>query len=197
VGQRAHLTVVVALLVAVAGCGTSSEQSAQPSASSTTAAPSSSAPATPAPAPSTSAVPFPADTSPDGGDADPQGVVPSFRLTGLELTAEDGFDRLVVQLDGAGVPEWQVGYGPPENDNGAPVTMAGDSFLHLTMYVGTEAAPPVPSVSGSGLIAEARDVGLFEGIQDVLIGVRGGPLPFRAFTMTEPGRIVIDVRPAG
>ena len=194
-GQRARLTVVVALLVATAGCGSGSEQSARPSAGPTTAAPSSSAAATPTP--STSAVPFPANTSPDGGDADPQGVVPSFRLTGLELTAEDGFDRLVVQLDGAGVPEWHVAYGPPENDNGAPVTMAGDAFLHLTMYVGTEAAPPVPSVSGSGLIAEAGDVGLFEGIEDVLIGVRGGPLPFRAFTMTQPGRIVIDVRPAG
>jgi hypothetical protein len=52
-------------------------------------------------------------------------------------------------------------------------------------------------VSGSGLIAEAGDVGLFEGIQDFLVGVRGGPLPFRAFTMTKPTRIVIDVRPAG
>jgi hypothetical protein len=52
--------------------------------------------------------------------------------------------------------------------------MAGDSFLHLTMHVGTETAVPVPSVSGSGVIAEAGDVGLFEGIQDVLIDTRGG-----------------------
>ena len=27
--------------------------------------------------------------------------------------------------------------------------MAGDSFLHLTMHVGTETAAPVPPVSGS------------------------------------------------
>jgi hypothetical protein len=28
----------------------------------------------------------------------------------------------------------------------------------------------------------------------VLVGVRGGELPFRAFALTDPGRIVIDVR---
>jgi hypothetical protein len=102
-----------------------------------------------------------------------------------------------VQLDGAGVPRWDIAYNGPENSNGAPVTIAGDAFLLLTMQVGTQSAEAVPSVSGSGLIAEAADVGLFEGFQDVMIGVRGGELPFRAFAMTDPGRIVVDVRPAG
>ena len=50
-------------------------------------------------------MPFPADTSPDGGAADPQGVPADFRLTGLQLGSGNGFDRLVVQFDGAGVPE--------------------------------------------------------------------------------------------
>jgi hypothetical protein len=39
--------------------------------------------------------------------------------------------------------------------------------------------------------------GYFEGSEEVLIGVRGGEAPFRAFALTDPGRIVVDVRSAG
>ena len=37
----------------------------------------------------------------------------------------------------------------------------------------------------------------FEGTEEVLIGVRGGERPFRAFALTDPGRIVIDVPSSG
>jgi hypothetical protein len=196
VAQRAALAAVLTLLAA-AGCSSGTNTSAQPSTSSTSATSAAAA----QPSPTTDAVPFPADTSPDGGPADdggdPHPDPDGIRVTRLELSTEDGFDRLVVQLDGAGVPRWDVAYNGPENSNGAPVTIAGDAFLLLTMQVGTQSAEAVPSVSGSGLIAEAADVGLFEGFQDVMIGVRGGELPFRAFAMTDPGRIVVDVRLAG
>jgi hypothetical protein len=49
-------------------------------------------------------------------------------------------------------------------------------------------------VTGTGLIAQARTTGFFEGYEEVLVGVVGGELPFRAFALTDPGRIVIDLR---
>jgi hypothetical protein len=49
-------------------------------------------------------------------------------------------------------------------------------------------------VSASGVLAQARTTGLFEGTAEVLAGVRGGQQPFRAFALTDPGRIVIDVQ---
>ena len=48
-----------------------------------------------------------------------------------------------------------------------------------------------------GPVAEAKTTGFFEGTEEVLIGMRGGEVPFRAFALTDPGRIVIDIRPAG
>jgi hypothetical protein len=39
-----------------------------------------------------------------------------------------------------------------------------------------------------------RTTGSFEGYEEVLIGIDGGEQPFRAFPLTDPGRIVIDVR---
>jgi hypothetical protein len=39
--------------------------------------------------------------------------------------------------------------------------------------------------------------GYFEGSEEVLIGVTGGQMPFRAFALTDPCRIVIDVRSVG
>ncbi|HLM07397.1 MAG TPA: hypothetical protein VK402_19640 [Blastococcus sp.] len=55
--------------------------------------------------------------------------------------------------------------------------------------------PPQNQVRVSpGPIAEARTTGFFEGTREVLIGMRGGEAPFRAFGLTDPGRIVSDVR---
>jgi hypothetical protein len=51
--------------------------------------------------------------------------------------------------------------------------------------------------SSPGPIAQILTTGWFEGTEEVLIGVRGGELPFRAFALTDPGRIVIDVPGAG
>jgi len=116
-------------------------------------------------------------------------------VTALRLGQGAGYSRLVVDLSTGGVPQWQVAYGEASGPGGGPVTIAGDAFLRLGLR--TLATPGVQitsSVTGTGLIAQARTTGFFEGYEDVLVGVRGGELPFRAFALTDPGRIVIDVR---
>jgi hypothetical protein len=202
----------VAVAAAILGtlltaCGTSS-----PTASNTSPPATSSRSATsPAPRAETSAAgsgsagsetappaAFPASTAPDGGPAqagataDPTGQM---HVTALRLGEHPTYSRLVVDLSGAGVPKWRVAYGEKTGPGGGPVTLAGDAFLRLSLMTGAEPGVQTSSsVTGSGLIAQARTTGFFEGYEEVLVGVTGGRLPFRAFALTDPGRIVIDVR---
>ena len=105
----------------------------------------------------------------------------------------------MVDLSSSGVPEWTVGYSEATTPGGGPADIAGDAFLRLRLR--TQTAPSGSSSSdistSPGPIAQVRTTGFFEGTEEVLIGVRGGERPFRAFALTDPGRIVIDVPSAG
>jgi hypothetical protein len=144
---------------------------------------------------------FPADTEADGGSAQSGSGSDSasMRVDGVRYTTENGYVRLVVTLSGSGVPEWTVGYSEPSGPGGGPVDIAGDAFLRLQLRTGS--APSGSSTTNvrtsPGPIAQILTTGYFEGTEEVLIGVRGGELPFRAFALTDPGRIVIDVPGAG
>ena len=159
---------------------------------------------TPPPAPTDERLPddpsFPTDTDPDSGPAqpgaedDPEG---SLRVAGLRFDSDDGGARLVIDISGSGVPEWTVGYSEPTGPGGGPVDIDGEAFLRVQVRTGAQPGGQGTSrISLSpGPVAEALTTGLFEGTEEVLIGVRGGELPFRAFALTDPGRIVVDVRP--
>jgi hypothetical protein len=208
-----HRSRVVALsaLLLLGGCvdggtDTAPTPSATASPSSSAAPTSGSGSATPsAGVPTDEQTPddasFPADTGDDGGPAqagpDDDTEAP-MRVTGLRLSSHGGFSRLVVDLSGNGVPEWTVGYSEASGPGGGPVEISGDAFLRVQLRTGT--APSGQSTSrvlaNPGPIVEARTTGFFEGSEEVLIGIRGGQIPFRAFALTGPGRIVIDVRPA-
>lgn len=145
---------------------------------------------------------FPADTDADGGpaqrgsgDTTPAAV----RVTGFRYTTQNGYVRLVVDLSGSGVPEWSIGYSAATTPGGGPADIAGDAFLRLQLRA--QAAPSGRSTTNistsPGPIAQVRTMGFFEGTEEVLIGIRGSERPFRAFALTDPGRIVVDVPSAG
>ncbi|SFD90629.1 AMIN-like domain-containing (lipo)protein [Blastococcus tunisiensis] len=210
--RRRAVVLLPAVLLLATACTEAVPGVASPGgpASSTSAPPPSDGPApppepapAPAPAPTDEQLPqdgsFPADTADDSGAAqpgaadDPPG---SMRIDGLRLSTRDGYTRLVVDLSGSGVPEWSVGYSEPSGPGGGPVDIAGDAFLRV--QVRTQAAPGGQSTSrvrtSPGPVVEARTTGFFEGYEEVLIGIDGGEQPFRAFALTDPGRIVVDVR---
>jgi hypothetical protein len=140
---------------------------------------------------------FPADTAPDGGPAQAGsgsgGTGPA--NVSLRLDTHPGYGRVVVVLDTPGVPAWTVAYSDKTGPGGGPVTIAGDAFLRVVLKTGGQpSGQGSSSVTASGIIAGVRTLGAFEGSQEVLIGVAGGQLPFRAVALTDPGRIVIDVR---
>jgi len=208
---------VAALLVALpllllAGCtgaddepeptaaATSSSQSSPPS--TTPKAPRTSEPAAPTDEELPGDASFPADTSDDGGPAqagsaaDPTGRAGGL---GLRLGTHDGFTRLVIDLNSHGVPEWNVGYSEASGPGGGPVDISGDAFLRVSLQTGIEPRGQSEQRlrTSPGPIAEVLTTGYFEGSEEVLIGIAGGELPFRAFALTDPGRIVIDVRAVG
>jgi hypothetical protein len=208
--RRRRVALVVALpLLLSAACTIRVEgQSSAGSGSSSSAAPSTptdeSPPTIPAPAPTDEQLPdgsgFPADTSDKGGPAQPGSGSDSgqMRVEGVRLLSNNGVDRLVIDLSTDAVPAWTLRYTEASGPGGGPVDIAGDAFLRLALQTGDPGGGSHTSVSSSpGPIAAVLTTGSFEGTEEVLIGVRGGAAPFRAFPLTDPGRIVIDVRPAG
>jgi hypothetical protein len=144
---------------------------------------------------------FPASIADDSGDPLPGTTVDAdedMTITGIRLLPQNGYDRLIVDLNTDGIPFWTARYTEASTASGDPVTVAGDSFLRLGLFTENSSAEPVATVVGdSGVVVEIRSTGSLAGYQEVLIGVRGGPAPFRTFGLTDPGRIVVDIRPAG
>jgi hypothetical protein len=144
---------------------------------------------------------FPASISDDSGEelsGGSTGIDDGTAVTGVRLMPQNGYDRVVVDLDTGGTPAWTARYTVEATAVGDPVPVAGEAFLRIGLYTESSSAGPVAAVLGeSGPVSEIRSTGSVGGYQEVLIGVRGAPAPFRAFALTDPGRIVIDLRPTG
>ncbi|MCV2393996.1 hypothetical protein OEB99_06730 [Actinotalea sp. M2MS4P-6] len=147
------------------------------------------------------APPFRADTADDTGNGTGSDVG---SLVDIRVSAQDGFDRVVIQLDGPDIPAWDVGYvdralGDP---SGIVVDVEGDAVLQVLLqpvaypesgenpYDG----PQKVSAAGTAVVTEAVLSSIFEGELQLFIGVDGGREPFRAYGMSDPSRIVIEVR---
>ncbi|MBD5787815.1 hypothetical protein IF650_16770 [Cellulosimicrobium terreum] len=146
--------------------------------------------------------PFPANTDPDTQDPSADALL---TVTDVRTARHDGYDRVVLELDGTGSPGWRVEYvGSPTSDGkGDVVDVAGDAYLQVMVsgtgypmdtgvdeYAGPD---PVPGPDG-GVVAEVTLLGVFEGLTQAFVGVDGEPRPFRAFALEDPARVVVDVR---
>ncbi len=143
---------------------------------------------------------FPASVADDSGDpvaGTSAGSDDEVFVTGIRLTPQNGYDRLVLDLNASGVPFWTARYTEASTPSGDPVEVAGDAWLRIGLFTQSSSDQDVVPVTADGTVAEVRVTGSFGGYQEVLIGVRGGAAPFRAFTLTDPGRLVVDIRPAG
>lgn len=161
----------------------------------------------------------PAETTAPGGD--PSDAVPGFAAPGellrraptgavqlllddLRLGRHDGFDRVVLDLSGAGEVGWRAEYvaHPALDGSGMPVDLAGPAVL----VVGAEGmAYPEPGdtrydggvqlVEGGELqtVTEVLRDTPFEGRLQVYVGV-SDEAPFRVFRLDAPERLVIDIQ---
>lgn len=199
---------------ALAGCGGSSgtddAASSGPASSSaagtttadTTSAGTSSTPTT-EPADSTGVPPFPADTSPDTAEPSaPAGLT----VTDVRIGRHEGFDRVVLELGGAGTPGWDVEYvdAATAEGSGKPIDLAGPAYLRVlltgTSYpyeTGLTEVPRGPvATAGATVVSGAFYDATFEGQSLAYVGTRTQK-PFRVYALSNPTRVVVEVAAAG
>jgi hypothetical protein len=123
----------------------------------------------------------------------------------IRLGTHDGYDRIVFEYVDAGTPDFDVGEAQPpfaHDPSGLPLDVAGDPVFELRFtgatkfdtesgdqpYTGsTDFEPGYPQIVQ---FVESSD---FEGTHKWYLGVNGGDC-LRAFYLTDPSRIVIDVQ---
>ncbi|HEV8555056.1 MAG TPA: hypothetical protein VGR06_01490 [Actinophytocola sp.] len=116
------------------------------------------------------------------------------------------YDRLVVDLAGSNIAGYHVRYVPQvlTQAKGDALRLRGGAFLEVVIEAGTNNPntgastynPRNPNelvkVRGWRTFRQAAFGGSFEGYTTIGLGVRAR-LPFRVFTLQNPGRVVIDV----
>jgi hypothetical protein len=146
------------------------------------------------------APPFPADTAPDTADASAGAFLSPLNL---RFGVHDGYDRVVLDLEGTGQPGWVSQYVdvPRAEGSGSVVTLAGAVYLQTTVkgvtyptevgakeYMGPQRFSP----ASAGVVNEVVYGDVFEGQAEVYIGL-SSKQPFRVFLLEDPTRIVIDI----
>lgn len=162
-------------------------------------------PPEPEPSPTSAGPAFAANTEPDVGG-------PEFPGSGLSVVdarvgRQDGFDRVVYELAGEGEVAWRVEYVGADRQvqqgSGDPVPLEGDNRLEVTILgVGYPYDNGIPQydgpkhIEGAGTLAVTQVWlgSVFEAQYDSFVGVSGPPRPFRVFALSNPTRLVIDVR---
>lgn len=205
------MAAVVPLLAACATDGGDDASSAPATSETMTSQePSSDAPTSDAPTSDAPTTDTQSDDPTDGVPPFPENTAiqtaePSRRsdlvFTDVRVAEHEGFDRIVLEFTGTGIPGWAVNYVDEArlDGSGEAVRLGGDAFLDLYASGTTWPAPGYYSGPKQFEPANGGDVddvyvgGTFEGFTQVLVGIDGDPVPFRVFALTDPSRLVVDV----
>lgn len=149
---------------------------------------------------SASAPPFPADTRPD---TQKPSAGAYGNVTDIRIGHHDGFDRVVFEFHGTGTPGWTVQYVPRAlgQGSGLPIHVAGAAVLSVAITgvgyppeTGIQEFPTrTVSVAGTDVVTEVVFTGTFEGVSQAFVGTTA-VRPFRVYLLTNPARIVLEVR---
>jgi hypothetical protein len=134
---------------------------------------------------------------PSGGSGD---LLP----TGVRVGSHEGYERVVFDFEGTGTPGWRVEYVDEavQDPKGDVVDVDGDFTLQVIATgvrypEGDDETGRVAQGSydaeDADLVEEVHVTGIFEGQNQAFIGL-DEQAPFRVFTLTEPARLVVDVR---
>ena len=122
-------------------------------------------------------------------------------VAGVRVGAHEGFDRVVVDLEGKGTPGWFVDYTstPIQETVGHPLEVAGNAFLNInidgTVYpfeLGHDNDVPVQMAGDTGNVIDAVSAGTYEGRSQVVVGLRS-ELPYSVQVLHDPTRVVVDI----
>ncbi|TYQ14416.1 UNVERIFIED_ORG: hypothetical protein L601_000100001530 [Gordonia westfalica J30] len=196
---RAAVVPFIAALV-VAGCSSADGEPGGGGGGGVASTVTETVTSTPPPRPGSTA------TSEDSGPkAVPAGEDARLTVTDIRTGSHDGFDRVVYELGGTGVPGWHVAYVDEalQDGSGFPVDVAGEAILEVQI---TGSAYPFDSgvepydgpdpirAQPGGSVVEVRGALVFEGVTQSFIGVSEPRSPFTVNALTDPTRLVIDVQ---
>ena len=194
-------TAAVVPLLAACGAGGDDPTSARATSETTTSQETTTdAPTTDTPAddPTDGVPPFPENTAVPAAESSGEW---DLVFTDVRVAEHEGFDRIVLEFTGTGLPGWTVNYVDEARleGSGEDVTLRGDAFLDI--YASNTTWPASEYYSGprriepasGGNVADVYVAGTFEGYTQVLAGIDGEPVPFRVFALTDPSRLVVDV----
>lgn len=208
--RRPHLGALISLAVLLAACADAPAATPSASASADPASPSPSGAVgeTPAEVPSLSVEPSaePSEEAlPAFGCAFPvlgDATVAHAQLADVRVGSHDGYDRIVFEFQN-GLPELQISRTTPpllQDGSGFEMEVEGASFLQILMQGGTKQMPaggvsyggPREFSTGFDQLLELEEGGDFEAVSTWYAGLAGEAC-VRAFTLSDPPRIVIDV----
>jgi hypothetical protein len=151
----------------------------------------------------------PAEDQGDGDPAFPTDTATQFAessgewdlvLTDVRVGEHEGFDRIVLEFTGTGVPGWSVGWVDRARLDGSGEAVDLDGDATLDVYASGTTWPADGYYDGPQRLepdgGEVDDVyvgGTFEGYTQVLAGIDGPPSPVRVFALPDPPRLVVDV----
>jgi hypothetical protein len=123
-------------------------------------------------------------------------------VTDVRTGRQDGYDRVVFEVEGEGLPGWAVHYvdAPADQGSGNPVEVSGDAVLQVALTgvgypsdTGVEQFDPAGPVPGPGTAVTEVVLGsTFEGITEAFVGTTGQS-PFRVYLLEGPTRVVVEV----
>jgi hypothetical protein len=143
---------------------------------------------------------FTADTGTDTAGASPDALI---SVSDIRIGRHDGFDRVVLEVGGVGLPGWDVRYVDQASSQGSgePVDVAGNAVLQVTLTgvgyskdTGIEEVAWGRRVAGEGTeeITEVVFDGTFEGTAGAFVGTTAQE-PFRVYLLEGPTRVVVEV----
>ena len=150
----------------------------------------------------TSAEPEPADVVADTSEAS---AGASVTVSDIRLGVHDGFDRVVLEVGGEGLPGWDVRYVDQASSQGSgePVDVAGNAVLQVSLTgagypydTGVQELPRGRAASGTGTVTDVVFDATFEGTSVAFVGTTE-QAPFRVYLLEAPTRVVIEVEQAG
>jgi hypothetical protein len=191
----------LAILAVLPGCGGSSQPQSEPPAAGTTTA---TAPAT------TSTGIDPLAGAGTSAVAAPATATDTALLERIAVGRHEGYDRIVFQFRGDGLPGYRVEYAEPpfaEDGSGNPISVDGKAFVVVRMEpasgfdLNTDEGQVVykgpkridGSTAGTSVVQQLVRTGDFEAVLGWVIGLEE-KVDFRVTTAGSPSRLIVDFR---
>ena len=187
--------------VDLGGPDLTSDPSATNAASSAESAPS--AAGSPAPEPTADLVPFDCALPASLPATVDRAQIADVRV-GSHGAGPSGYDRIVFEFQGPGIPEVTLRAGTPpftQDPSGFSLPVQGTSFLVLVLHGATAITPegtmtysgPTDFTPGFPALTEFKEAGDFEAVSEWVAGLTG-PSCHRVFVLQNPSRLVIDLQ---